>query len=726
MRLIMYFGPVTSILLVLKFLFFLLFLPSLVECQQDSGIVWTISKTSSCEDEQQLGCRCETSLLKPKPRTKITCSCEQTSQVQVVNLYGLREQPETYARDVTWRIEDCLDVTVNGKVLPYVTGAHLTLEFVNISSLQLREDAFENSLGSPTTPPLDKSVEFERCNILEIPAKAFPSNLERIEFIDCKIGSILSHSFKQLYMNEMIFKNTEVNDIEPNAFYQDLVNWIAKNSTFKHIQTNAITGGIRHMNWTGCIIENMEENSINALIGHSLFEESHFYRVQSNGLTIKEWTSLSFINNTFHRVNNSAIDLTQRSDAAVTAVIKGNVWLEPEPNFIITGQVDSVIASVENNTFTEVCECGKTFTPMVTIEGSKQWFVKELLRNSRCPISEKATECLERNDTFLYFDELDLLCDAFPCMKGLQPMSEIFPPQLPDRLRILAIFIGTLAGAIVVSLLITMCVYMLRRQPTTKRNETSDITKSFGGPQDFADVVYQISQAPPLRPRSTLFEDVEMEDKGVQTMPNELSTDVLEGLREKLSRPDSFWDAKETIDHLYGLIQVREQSSNNTLSSPPDVTMCNTTGTPTHKYSTTFLPSNHDRKLTSASLSHNPTNNSRYAAIRQKPKTATLCEYRDPSDSQVHIYSELNHQPSQQRQSHLRGLTLPVVCEYNEPKDVQTHVYAELMNLHKPVAVDLQNKGETSQSTTPQKSNISSNNSIRRPLPDIPSISKVQ
>ena len=55
-----------------------------------SEITWTISKSFSCEDEQQLGCRCERVILRSsssselqstKSHTKITCTCEHETQV---------------------------------------------------------------------------------------------------------------------------------------------------------------------------------------------------------------------------------------------------------------------------------------------------------------------------------------------------------------------------------------------------------------------------------------------------------------------------------------------------------------------------------------------------------------------------------------------------------------------------------------------------------------------
>lgn len=48
------------------------------------------------------------------------------------------------------------------------------------------------------------------------------------------------------------------------------------------------------------------------------------------------------------------------------------------------------------------------------------------------------------------------------------------------------------------------------------------------------------------------------QDKGTQTLPEELSHEVLQSLREKLDDPEDYAEAREMIEHLYDLIRVEE------------------------------------------------------------------------------------------------------------------------------------------------------------------------
>jgi hypothetical protein len=174
-------------------------------------------------------------------------------------------------------------------------------------------------------------------------------------------------------------------------------------------------------------------------------------------------------------------------------------------------------------------------------------------------------------------------------------------------------------------------------------------------------------------------------------------------LREKLTDPGSFWDVKETIDHLYDLIHVREEGGVGCQSSrPPDVTisspgsaqLSNSTNSTTTENSgiSQALPCTGPAFTSTPKTGPATATPPRYAQIRSKPKTAPICEYRDPSDSQMHIYSELSSGPKTSSTGTSMGgggvmtrprpnPTSPFICEYTEPKDVQTHVYAELNSL---------------------------------------------
>ncbi|XP_052124553.1 uncharacterized protein LOC113212942 [Frankliniella occidentalis] len=67
----------------------------------------------------------------------------------------------------------------------------------------------------------------------------------------------------------------------------------------------------------------------------------------------------------------------------------------------------------------------------------------------------------------------------------------------------------------------------------------------------------------------TLHEDddddawIPCEDKATQTLPEELTQELLQTLREKLDDPDNYSEARDMIEHLYDLIKVEESCNTN-------------------------------------------------------------------------------------------------------------------------------------------------------------------
>ena len=570
---------------------------------------------------------------------------------------------------------------------------------------------------------------------------------------------------KALRLRNVIFDNTSVSLFSPNAFYENTViqYFEVSHSTFATLESHSIASGISRLHWADSTFQLLQTNSLSAHVASATVERSHFATLHSHAISLHDWTQLSLLDNTFSIVKAAGLDLTHHnppSNPSSPCLLSGNVWDEVEQDFIVTGTTNNpLLVQVRNNTFLQQCDCGETIATLVSLEGSKSWFHDQLVNNSVCAVSEKAAVCLlsvqkseqeeyigdEDSDSsvnpnvlivrknvsdsgfFLPFANLSTLCSdqVYMCMNHIEDVTNVVvSPQLPNRLQILAIFIGSLAVFIVLSLLITMCVFLCRGGGSSGRGQKahmldasiSDSTKETSMPSsssgghggrtlmrngstsdmlrkststhgdmmnDYGDMVYRMmsssssggaggSSSTARRRSALLLEDVEMEDKGVQTMPTELSTDVLEGLREKLSGTESFWDAKETIDHLYDLIQVKEK--NRLLSSPPDVTIsCEKSSGPA------------DEGVNNASTNTNSQTpvGVRYAQIRPKQKGAAVCEYGDPSDSTTHIYSELTpHQRGEDRlppavpnNVHMR---FPPVCDYTEPKDAQSHVYAEL------------------------------------------------
>lgn len=563
-------------------------------------------------------------------------------------------------------------------------------------------------------------MEFNNCDIATVPPKAFPSYLSLLKFDNCRIGTLSSRFIQSLKIDIISIVGSTILDVQPDAFYQRAMinSLLAHNSTFKQIQRDAVASGIQHLNWTGCTIGSVEEHGISGLIANVYLEQCTLSNIKSQGFYVKTWSVMNFVNNSFNKVSHRGIDLTQlgTNGGETSAYLVGNSWGEVTKDFVVTGMGELPFVTVKNNTFLQACTCGSTFVSVLSLNESKSWFLDELLESSQCPLEEKDKGCfISENGTmdgYVSYSELHILCssDMYMCTSDVNEMH--VNPKLPNRLQLLAFFIGAFVLFMVVSLLLTLMVYMIRKQRPRKQDNGGDLANDIPRKEFVRSLNPDGPYGPPVPPNSkmtktpsmpsriALLEDVEMEDKGVQTLPTELSADIIEGLREKLSKPDSFWDAKETIDHLYDLIHVRDQVP---ISSPPDVTCndnrggsdglepsvrnTNTASTDSLKPLVTPRRNIKVQQPVPVDRSSQRRSMSTFAQLTPSPtKTVGV----GPSNSNSHIYSELSAVQRERRNLAATSPTTssppplptsspPRLCDYTDPRDFQTHIYAELM-----------------------------------------------
>lgn len=132
-----------------------------------------------------------------------------------------------------------------------------------------------------------------------------------------------------------------------------------------------------------------------------------------------------------------------------------------------------------------------------------------------------------------------------------------------------------------------------------------------------------------------------VEDKTTQTLPEELTKELLENLREKLEDPENYLEAREMIEHLYELIKVEESCNIN-------------------------LPTSHRAEENIYELPFQNTT----PRIGKNKKQMISVGTRTPSLDRLLPLSPYNRQTA-------------LVHEYFEPKDFAVHLYAEIANCDK-------------------------------------------
>ncbi|KAK7871700.1 hypothetical protein R5R35_013989 [Gryllus longicercus] len=150
----------------------------------------------------------------------------------------------------------------------------------------------------------------------------------------------------------------------------------------------------------------------------------------------------------------------------------------------------------------------------------------------------------------------------------------------------------------------------------------------------------------------------EAEDKWTQTLPEELTQELLQALREKLDDPDNYSEARDMIEHLYDLIKVEESCSNNNRAGGAGGAGA---GLASGAGSLADLVDTDDDNL--------------YEAIRprvRRARTGDTCSVgtRAPSPDAL--------EPPATPAATRAATRAPLLCEYVEPRDRAQHLYAEL------------------------------------------------
>lgn len=208
---------------------------------------------------------------------------------------------------------------------------------------------------------------------------------------------------------------------------------------------------------------------------------------------------------------------------------------------------------------------------------------------------------------------------------------------------------------------------------------------------------------------------VNSEDKTTQTLPEELTKELLESLKQKLDDPDNYAEARETIEHLYELIKVEESCNSNKASAPLEENIYELPF-----QSTAPRIGKNKRQMISIGTRVPSLDKLSPLSPYNRP-TALAHEYFEPKDLAVHLYAEIANYDKDKRN---KLSAMPdVVAEQAVPRG--PYLRAKMTTNSSPTSKSMNNLIPTSPS--PQHmSTIKSNKStssktsgpmINRPLP---------
>lgn len=425
-----------------------------------------------------------------------------------------------------------------------------------------------------------------------------------------------------------------------------------------------------------CSLGVISEAAFNTFAAGVSLSENIFNRVRSRGFTLKETTMLTVEHNRFNILEDSAFVLPEGeiSGQMINLTFRGNSLGNTIGKGILDFSRKQIGLNLNNNSFDYQCQCeGHTKTWMREKVNGSDSIVDLFYNTSSCQIDLRLSHCFGiPTGSYMMDNFTALACDEggeYFCAEVV--LSDNAVPDPPgvtadyndsvDRERtVLGLLLVFVSSGVVLMLFLSGFMWLRRHGYCTKArllllpsadsvfdilsravvgsNTTAAPTGASLG-HDYAELQAQ-------RPgEDSAEEDVPLEDKATQTLPEELTQELLQSLREKLDDPDNYGEARDMIEHLYDLIKVEESCNQNSdftsldLEDPPPGVGENLYDVIQPKVRPRRTPGEKKSLVSVGTRAPSPDKLLPLSLSRRKP--AVLCDYAEPKDRTLHVYQEL-------------------------------------------------------------------------------------
>ncbi|KAJ4429648.1 hypothetical protein ANN_21849 [Periplaneta americana] len=520
------------------------------------------------------------------------------------------------------------------------------------------------------------------------------------------------------------------------------------------IKTFSISGEV-HYKLSFRRVSEVSEGAVNITVAKASFLFNAFEKIEARGLVLKSWNMVRMDNNTFGFLAADAIRLPFEALPGVSShefSFAGNELDRLSPGALrfaveaLEGGA-GIKARLVDNRFSQLCHCNLLAWVRDVTAGRRG--VEEVFNSSACTVDAVLARCFNVPEGYLnmrdYTEQVCGTADVIVCeeTKGESAVSVVrdADDDVDRDRKVLGLIFLVVVCAMVVILVITGVLWLRRNGycvrarllllPTTTSCLTmfSTLFQGAGGLVPARSIsrlsmheYTELQQQQLQKQRQGLLvaaednasdgevEEVPCEDKWTQTLPEELTQELLQSLREKLDDPENYSEARDMIEHLYDLIKVEESCNNNNMPSTSRPVEELLDDEDDDLYDVIQVPARlrHSRakRATMCSVgtrAPSPDKLLPYSQARRNRAQAVVCDYVEPRDREQHVYTELpggapppatepasadppaNKSPSRPL-SFLRALgesilparKTPQLCDYTEPTDAAVHVYTEV------------------------------------------------
>lgn len=491
----------------------------------------------------------------------------------------------------------------------------------------------------------------------------------------------------------------------------------------------------------------MEKEAFNMSTMYSVyFLNDVFESVEERGITLKDWRKAIIENNTLRNLDNEAINVPYSEEHTKQQTefhFVGNILEKLKYNSLKFDINEKASFQVRENIFIRACRCDLGSWMKNSITGN-DLLIGYLYNESYCTLNTVFAKCFKHPEGFMRVANFtESVCNAQETIVCVENESPIVNHQNPNIIKavgiinenkldeerklittILAVALGGVFVMLVLSIFMwfnrkgyqfSSCLFssigctlssivsrlMTSSHGMTRATSASSITRV--SIHEYTEIWPQKLLEGGADPEDTYV----CEDKATQTLPEELTQELVQNLRKKLDDPENYSEARNIIEHFYDLIKVEENCNNNVLGeesvdmgfvADEDITgnvydvikpgkqrvrRCDRSfKTLAHKGTRAPSPDKLSPQSFTTSSFSNSSSSSKPSPVSSTKTTARpfITDYMEPTDRQSYAYYELPYDqcgPSNVRDQG-EDITL---ADYEDPKDMKIPIYSELSEI---------------------------------------------
>ncbi|XP_028171768.1 uncharacterized protein LOC114361052 [Ostrinia furnacalis] len=637
-----------------------------------------------------------------------------SAYVEVEHCSELRVEGKAFSNlrgPLSVTIRHCDRVSIEGDAFSWL----LKLRITDVGTLVLSPGAFtlEPTAGNVGEHGPGMSIELRRLTAPEIPSQAFGSSAAEIILESMVVTTIRSGAFSANTYNVISATKCIVSFIEGESFAQKSLinNLLFFDCRIQHMYQRAIQSAITYLNINHTRFNFIDTGAINSTVATVKIANSEFHKFLTRGIELSSWSNLFMEKLKFDALPEHAM-------IAHPTMVEEFVFADNEVEEVSKNSLEFVGKIIDNrfgyqgvyrnNYFGSPCSCNISLKIGEALGATPDGIYA---LESYCTVNEFFARCFnapEQNIILRTF--IEKVChekSAVQCeqyKKKSDIPTEIKNPRFPHKheedtlsernKKVISIVIVTALVCVGTVMLISFGRWLKNRGCCARlRNIFTSLISSCCA--FFARIcgcgrnsgldngrfvselsVHEYSERrrlnEPRIPENMIVETIlpgtgtpcldltPMDDKTTQTLPEELTKELLENLKEKLEDPDNYVEAREMIEHLYELIKVEESCNSNT----PIVMQTEENIYELPFQNTTPRIGKNKKQMISVGT-RAPSLDKLLPLSPYNRQTALAHEYFEPKDFAVHLYAEIANCDKEKRT--LLGI-IPDIVEQVVPR----------------------------------------------------------